>query len=68
MTKYGIMTGYSTAGIRRGRMISVGDLEPDVPGSNRSAIEQSLVLVCLPRYHEYVNCRRKITEIKLKTA
>ena len=55
-------------------MVSIGDLEPAVPGFIPSRLDYGgipfgqgtsprLLLVCLPRDHENVNCRRDITEI-----
>ena len=63
-------------GNRRGRVISVGDLKPGLPGSslNRgtTVMVECLYLPCavsvLLRDHGYVNSRRDITEIMLQTA
>ena len=55
-------------------MVSIGDLEPAVPGLIPSRLDYGgipigqgtcprLLLVCLPRDHEHVNYRRDITEI-----
>ena len=37
-------------------------------GTHGQGTFSSLVLVCLPKDHEYVNCHRDITEIMLKGA